>query len=43
MSSYNCDYFSPCAAGSLSLESSNDDDIDELVINDLFEVNFVAM
>ncbi|XP_047939920.1 uncharacterized protein LOC125187380 [Salvia hispanica] len=27
-----------CSAGSLSLESSNDDDIDELVINDLFEV-----
>ncbi|KAG6383745.1 hypothetical protein SASPL_156490 [Salvia splendens] len=27
-----------CSAGSISLESSNDDDIDELVINDLFEV-----
>ncbi|XP_041993023.1 uncharacterized protein LOC121743737 isoform X1 [Salvia splendens] len=27
-----------CSAGSLSLESPNDDDIDELVINDLFEV-----
>ncbi|KAL1559707.1 hypothetical protein AAHA92_10019 [Salvia divinorum] len=27
-----------CSAGSLSLESSNDDDIDELAMNELFEV-----
>lgn len=38
-----CDYFSSCAAVSLSLENPNGDDIDDLAITELFEVNFVAM